>query len=517
VPTTFEIHPSIGIARVGTSTEFFIGPEPGLAPPKRHRDGQGNLLRQATRFRVFRCERTSKGVLRSATEVAPGDARIEWTVHLANGKGEAELFQPAAGRTRRNDGHANRKELIIDPGPRTVAGPGQGASFDTGVFKGRVVPLGEVRTDPDGRLLVLGGFGKSDFVSPDNRRVGINSFADNDHWYDDVSDGPVRARLTFADGTSAVDAVPSWVVVAPPDFAPGIVNLITLYDAVYEAAVARKWLRPPKTPSFSAHILPILERAMGYQWVLDLARFGHGPGGPGDFSSRLARLADPAQPAGARRKILSKLRDPNATPPSGPNAEGQSRQMMPRLHDETNSFLVLPLTKTQYANMKRWADGKFVGDFGDPPAEDEQLPDALDRVALEACAGGAFFPGIEVGSILADPDRYQEPFRLDAARLRPGDVTRRNAVPWQADFSLCTWEGQGRIAWWPAQRPNQVRVRVDSETTAEWSRNVPQRDGNAEEGMVLRWHQLGVLTEMHDASGAVVYVESERMLPDVSS
>ena len=38
MPTTYEIHPAIGIARVGTSDEFFIGPEPGAAAagPDRH-------------------------------------------------------------------------------------------------------------------------------------------------------------------------------------------------------------------------------------------------------------------------------------------------------------------------------------------------------------------------------------------------------------------------------------------------------------------------------------------------
>ena len=30
--TTLEIHPAIGIARLGTSQEFFIGPEPGGRP-----------------------------------------------------------------------------------------------------------------------------------------------------------------------------------------------------------------------------------------------------------------------------------------------------------------------------------------------------------------------------------------------------------------------------------------------------------------------------------------------------
>jgi hypothetical protein len=51
-------------------------------------------------------------------------------------------------------------------GPGTLVGPSQAAKFDGGVFKipgqsAITVPLGEARTDVDGHLLVLGGFGTS--------------------------------------------------------------------------------------------------------------------------------------------------------------------------------------------------------------------------------------------------------------------------------------------------------------------------------------------------------------------
>jgi hypothetical protein len=37
--TTFEVHPAIGVARLGSSRDpgalgFFYGPEPGVAPPE---------------------------------------------------------------------------------------------------------------------------------------------------------------------------------------------------------------------------------------------------------------------------------------------------------------------------------------------------------------------------------------------------------------------------------------------------------------------------------------------------
>src|SRR5437763_16834481 len=76
--TTFEIHPAIGIARVGNSPQFFVGPEPGGAPPASYRDAAGGLLRQAARFRIFRCSRAEDGSLLSAKEVNEPDVHIEW-------------------------------------------------------------------------------------------------------------------------------------------------------------------------------------------------------------------------------------------------------------------------------------------------------------------------------------------------------------------------------------------------------------------------------------------------------
>ena len=59
---TYEIHPAIGIARVGSSRieseeGYFIGPEPDGSPPACYRDPAGDLRRQAARFRLFECRR----------------------------------------------------------------------------------------------------------------------------------------------------------------------------------------------------------------------------------------------------------------------------------------------------------------------------------------------------------------------------------------------------------------------------------------------------------------------------
>ena len=59
------------------------------------------------------------------------------------------------------------------------------------------------------------------------------TFANNDGWHDDVSDGPVHAKVTM-NGT-AFDAAGAWVVVAPPNYGPDIVTPQTMYDVIYDA------------------------------------------------------------------------------------------------------------------------------------------------------------------------------------------------------------------------------------------------------------------------------------------
>jgi hypothetical protein len=279
---------------------------------------------------------------------------------------------------------------------------------------------------------------------------------------------------------------------------------VTLYDVAFQAAVERGWLTVPETPSFARHIMPILSRAVGYTWVIQLAQAGHGPGRRGDFTaeSRLGRLADPTAPKALREAVIDRLRDPNdlnATVEPG---------LMPRLSDETNSENVLTPTKSQYEMLRSWVAGAFVNDLGMPSAP-ESLPDALDRLALEACAGGPFFPGIEVGPIMGEAACYTSPFRLDATKLRPGEATQGNAVPWQADFLLCRFSDHRQLGWWPAQRPDKVLVDVASGRIERWQRGVEKFAD-----MVEHWHRLGVVVPAPGPDGRPVFVESERLLRD---
>src|SRR6185369_3243625 len=357
---------------------------------------------------------------------------IAWTVHLVNRKAVSAKFNGV----QRNPGQ-DPDGLIIDPGPRTVTGPGQSARFDTGRFKNTPVFVGELSTGDDGRLHVLGGHG----AAGSEPETDIEDFANNSNWWDDTSDGPVRAVIRTADGAEH-EAVPAWVIVGPPDFAPPILNFVTLYDVARDAAVERDWLRLPERPSFTRDVYPILSRPYGYSWVSELAVREHRNWGPS--SSRWALLADPTGDPEKRHHLLAALRKPGN--PAGPGR-------MPRLNDHTQRN-VLPPSATQYEILSRWAAGSFVADWGQDADAGELLPDALDRVALQAVSGGAFFPGIETGAVVTEKASYSEPFRFDADTLAPGAVTESCAVPWQADFLACR-EQNGR-GWWPSQRPDHV-------------------------------------------------------------
>jgi hypothetical protein len=137
----------------------------------------------------------------------------------------------------------------------------------------------------------------------------------------------------------------------------------------------------------------------------------------------------------------------------------------------------------------------------------------MDRVALEACVGGALYPGIEVsGSVVNFPERFLEgePFRISPQAVRPGEVTEYNAVPWQADFLVCSWqETQGtllkRLGWWPAQRPDDVYTRVGATDMVPWARGL----GPDYQEMIDNWDRLGLVVDRGPA-GAPFFVEQER-------
>jgi hypothetical protein len=134
----------------------------------------------------------------------------------------------------------------------------------------------------------------------------------------------------------------------------------------------------------------------------------------------------------------------------------------------------------------------------------EPLPQQLDRAALAHGSGNNFFPGIEAGSNLKDPNIYARPFRLDctsAARVYPGCLTEIMALPWQADFFAC----DGGV-WWPTQRPDMA---VTDPQSVPGSKKHWEDPVDGYESMVEHVLQLGFVVP-HEVGGETVFAEVER-------
>ncbi len=582
------IHPAIGIARVGNSPDqWFLGPEtPGpLRPPEGGaKDASGRLKRQGARFRIYGLDAAGRVV----RELTADEAEITWTVELANTKAAWYAFQmaldipEAAGstskatrrapvRTPRRNAHlqgAARARLAIRPGPRSITvGPGDRtarAEFDSGTFLGQRVPLGAMRADASGRLLVVGGFGHSAAIPATH---GAPDYRNNDFWHDDVSDGPVDAVVRLNGRTLPVTG--AWVVVAPPAFAPGITPVVTLYDLIAAASASPA----DRTPSFARDIYPIFERLALHQWVnAGFAReFGHGAADDFLAPATIAQLADPSAESGlARRQLFRRFRDPAY--------RAIEAQALPPYYGDTEDEPppgprgFMALLPHQHRALARWAAGDFVADL---PREgvrfarslDEipvpEQPAALDRAQLDAASGGPFHPGCEVAWIVRRPQLYAAPFRFKRragrerdygpvmtaaialrrdgplAGLAAGDITRWMAVPWQVDAANCSSGYTPEVdpylpAFWPALVPNDVLAEAqyralmaagDAEARAtalafarrvKWLRGFASDMAARNTEMIARWHRLGIVAERPGpaAGPARVWVESGRDLPE---
>lgn len=283
---------------------------------------------------------------------------VSWTVHLANKKSSWYEFQQNDGTTGYEPTHPlrnptvtepdQRRQLITDPGPVTVNSTQNKGSFAK--FGSASDPSGGKRvsypqtfppetTKPHtieslgsliantnenkARLIVLGGYGKSGST---NTPV-IESYANNDGWFDDISDGPVTATISFyflrdvydgdkkkkkpekIHGTMDVQ-VPAWVVVGYPRYVPEMEDMITLDENLYDIFVRNMAYDPqvfgvapfseeansPDTteqwhvwkteakynedyyPKFFEEIWPILRRPDDYMFTYDFDDFdGGGP------------------------------------------------------------------------------------------------------------------------------------------------------------------------------------------------------------------------------------------------
>ena len=569
----FRIHPAIGMARVGDADRtgddfYFIGPEiPGVPPNADPATGafgsykkDGKVKPQAVRFRIFEYAREPDGSAKLVGEVKLGQAgvtAITWTVHVANRKASfcnfdgqtgAEdtpyfaSYQPGAMRNPSVRGLQKRNdELELDPGTQSIQG-GAASSVDLAITKpplngmARIKTLGQLRSDPEGRLIFIGGRGFAEaFPIP----TQISDYANNPGWFDDVSDGPVSANLTV-DG-NPVQADGAWAVVGPPDFAPSFRSYRTMYDTLvdmmvrYDGADGRFAILPPEIeelrqfwkakdnaspplPSFTRHIYPILS-SIAHAYRI----FQHRANSSIDFHAVLGEydllggddfsFAD----VGA---IFARIRDPESTtsPPDSllmPRALGDYYGTANGRGGRDDPQFLHSVSILQYTLLKAWQAGKIVKDWtGTPIPAVAITPDELDRASLENGVGGAFFPGIEAGWLFTKPGAFRAPFRIatsevvgsvpvpkDAGDTSPdrrdlvleaGSFSQQMAQPWHADFFACAKETHFNrfIAWWPVQRPDDVFVEGGGATRLPWARTF-----QGYEDMVDKWSSRGFVVE----------------------
>lgn len=373
---TYKIHPAIGIARVGDSQEdFYLCPESlGGLPIKcdqqgnaildhdgselttsTFKDKKGRIKRQAARFKIFVYddENPAGRELKIGDHVEGTVSRgtlvdIEWTVYLANKKSAWYEFKELEGEhgyapdhTLRNEGVQGeaRQKLIIDPGPQTIhctkeprsaafsqgENPGYAQVFPPPLKPFSIETLGEIRSDDNNRLIVLGGLGKSGSFKEGFGNPMISSFANNDGWFDDIADGPVMAILKYWDEVDQEYRIiqvhdPAWVIVGNPNYTPQVSNLVTLDDCLYDMFIREfaydtylygtgefdsrpeidvedpdalsLWRSSEKHwntnyyPLFYKEILPILSRPLRMQYVTDFLQISndaHQTGPRGDF------------------------------------------------------------------------------------------------------------------------------------------------------------------------------------------------------------------------------------------
>lgn len=651
----YRIHPAIGIARVGNSEEYYLGPEtaaglpvPGEPPGSKKtgglpikpgtesdtitssdiRDSAGALKRQAARFKIYqypvqKSETYPKNLPEvDVNEITVGSkvngktvTDIIWTVHVANKKANSFTMverpdvpqgiekyengdlppirnasietpyapQPFIGESIDILNDPDRvKKLTIDPGPRTISGistptvafnkvttasywngtavqelPSYPKSFPSDSFMTIDFPsgqpidtLGELQTDEKGRLLVLGGYGRTCTWQSENENDNtvIDHDVNNDQWFDDASDGPVTAVLVFDDGSiQAVDAG-AWIVTGDPSYAPQTLNIVSLFDDIYNTWVRELELSPEIydkkyggyqdtfVPPFDDNLIPIFRSIELQKWNINLNSVAI------EEHDKVGAITTVTAPKAT--KVIAYTRNPNDK-----GRFGGDKQMPLALGDANKDFLAV--TKTQYFYLTQWAKlWQPKSDKFEYPLSGTSLGpgELLDKNVLMNCLGGRFSPGIEMTFTIRQSGIYikdwvtsgKGPFRINPKPLdydnlpanndplltegyiplhnadkgiEPGDLSKLMAIPWQTDYNSCATHAailstkadpvpRGTILYWswPSQRPVAVYVASDVKANGEglpaqrWS--IRGAGGSTDTSPAQNWGRYQVKLDM---------------------
>ncbi|CAG8505640.1 11783_t:CDS:10 [Dentiscutata erythropus] len=504
----FAIFPALNVARVGNSDEYYVGSEiPGVYVGKGDesflfKDSNNKVKPQAARFRIYGYDERHRPIreikLTDADACSDVKIKITWNVELANKKAAHTQFSGIL-KYKESDPKRNAKWpydrstlMAITRGSLSSDEEQKTKELTANVYRhsnnnnsGKELHLGKLILENTGSLLVIGGKGESGSVKDG---ALITQYANNDYWYDDTSDGSIDATVEIGIDSTSMTTIQnregkSWILVAPPKYAPGIRNLVPLYQIISET-------QHPVDP----------EHPIDPEVVFDLdnrvdpenpkmAFKGHGLHKQGDFlnpdmEKHLKNPRDNINNKDLRNNILSRVRIPKYLASSAEfNGQAYDYFMPPLSGNDGDTIPTAPdtyltVSRGQYILLQKWADGDF--EEGKPPKEyyykfemndanypqyveckknykfEEIVPNVLDQIkclnkaALQWCVGGAFFPGIEMTYLSYDKNTFEEKydFRINDKNIGPGDINAFMALPWQADFYECNTH------WWPAQRPD---------------------------------------------------------------
>ncbi len=479
------------------------------------RDAQGAFKRQAARFRIFQYPDANAGSYPTGlgTEIKIGSTvngktveNIIWTVHVANKKANTYVLvedPPNAGiasyengklpplrnaSVQNGDPNDPRRVtmLTIDPGPRTVSGANSGGvkfdkatiasvyragsgivqlnnypkSFPADSFANLYCPtgpidtLGELRTDAGGSLLVLGGYGRA--CGWDVRPPYLVHDVNNDQWFGDASDGPVSAVLVFNDNSVQQVQAGAWVTATDPGYAPQTLNIVSLWDDIYDSWVRTLALvpalysnggfQPSYRPAFSDQLQPIFVSVSLQQWNINLNSGGIGAH---NQVGQINATTDPSTTIVV--PITGTVRNPN-----DPADWSQGPPLMPgSLGDSNQDFLVV--SKTQYFFLQQWQNNNFAQGAGPALGPGEYL----DKVVLQNCLGGRFSPGIDLTFVMRDPDLCS--------------ASSRNRLPMTPSKRACPCSPKATFPCTPAMRASSPATSASSWRSPGTPTTIPAR------------------------------------------
>ncbi len=477
----------------------------------------GALKKQAQRFYIYECDADGN----PTNKLPASEYDIEWSVEVANKKPFWYDFNNSMDLSVQMENHNNlsknfhdhkiapglnassrnpnipsegldgrginnyREELVNGPNFASVSGANTRMAieglfpfpkFEEGVShiaskmntNSKTVNLGTLEYDDDpenaetnGSLIFYGADGISASLNPSDLNT---DFADNSNWYDDICDGRVTAKITPKGGgeTIVLDDPKSaaWIATAPPDYAPQIQPISSLFDLICGADDKTTYTSDVSRLSL---VLPLFVKFYRMQWV-NLGDF-LAP----SFKEEIDKLvaegtfkwifnkpdpSDEAEAKSVRKKIFELFRNPiydYDNEPIIPSKDmtdlsalglGNEKLKLPYYVGDGINYPGSPaqwfaIPPMLYEQLKLWSEGHFDTSEGlnlvidlekllDPESimteigkyymlefevaasDQAKAPLLMTRAVLETLYGGGFHPGVELTWPMRHAQMYKE-------------------------------------------------------------------------------------------------------------